>query len=497
MSASCRRSPSPWRRFAGHVVAWIATALAGPALAQSGLTATMGIQPQTIRSGAFAQIVVALGNASSGSTIGGIAFDVAFPPTMLRKGTPVLAQCGGTVTETPTGYQFRNGSLGTLGQCTVIYPVTVEQDDDGDVSVAIDEVRSTNGGSVRGLAATVHVIGGIPPTITSPPPPSRGYVGLPYVHTITVTGTAPVAVEVSGLPPGVVYDDATRKISGKPTATGSFIVTMRAMNGVAYGEAQVTPVDVINPPLQFTTFPPLSPPLPVLVPALLLIEAAGGLKPYAFELAAGALPPGMGLGRQGQIGGVPTTPGTYAFTVRVRDVLFNSVTQDYELVVGSGSGPGGVVLTLDLAPNPAIVGQVVVVTATAASLAGTPTGTVDLWVAAKDTRCPDPFETGSAPVTSLTRNSALSSAGTAPFVFDDLGPGSYRVCARYNGPQGTMPVLRGPVDLFVIKGVLLDGTKADGDPQPIPASGAPGLALVALLVALAGARRLRRRGDSS
>lgn len=474
------------------VVASALFAACAPAVAQGRLTAELAVAPATIRSGGPAHIQVALGNSADDASIGGITFDVVFPPTMHGEGTPAMAQCGGVLSATATGFRFRNGALDPSAACVVLFPVTVEQDDDGDVGVSIGVVDSIDGGTVERLSASVHVIGGIPPTITSPPPPADAFVGLAYRHVVTVTGSAPIAIEASGLPPGLVYDDATRTLSGKPTQTGEFLMTLRAVNHVAYGKAQRVVVSVLNPPLQFTSVPPLSPPLPVLVPAGVNVEAAGGLAPYAFDLAGGALPPGLALGRSGRIGGVPTLPGTYRFTVRVRDTLSQIVTQEYDLVVGDGGGPGGV-LTLDLAPNPAVIGQAVVVTATVASLSGTPTGDVDLWVASKGTRCPDPFEGGDVPVTTISRTLPLSSVGLAHFVFTDLGAGTFRVCARYRGGADAAVAMQGPVELYVIKGVVLDADKDAPGAVPVPGPGPGPIALAACLVALAGALRLRGR----
>lgn len=493
MTIEPHRSRSGVRAVLRGMVAIAAVAAAcAPAFAQGSLTAELAIAPATIRSGGPAQIEVALGNTAEDATISGIAFDVVFPSAMHRWGTPALTQCDGVLTETATGFRFRNGSLGASASCVVTFPITVEQDGDGDVALTLGAVSSIDGGTVEGLTASVRVIGGIPPTITSPPPPARGYLGLVYRHVVTVTGSAPVAVEASGLPPGLAYDDATRTLSGKPTQAGEFLMTLRAVNHVAFGTAQRVVVVVINPPLQFTSVAPLSPPLPVLVPAAVVVEAAGGLAPYAFELAGGSLPPGLVLGRSGKIGGVPTAPGTFRFTLRVRDKLFQSATQDYELVVGDGTGSGGV-LALDLAPNPAVIGQSVVMTATVASLSGTPTGVVDLWVAAKGTRCPDPFESGDAPVTSIARTLPLASGGVAHFVFTDLGAGTFRVCARHRGGADAPVAMAGPLELHVIKGVVLDADKAMDGAVAVPGPGPLALAFAAFVVALAGALRLRRR----
>lgn len=50
------------------------------------------------------------------------------------------------------------------------------------------------------------------------------------------------------------------------------------------------------------------------------LQASGGTPPYAFSLVAGALPRGLGLSDAGVLSGtLADDPGTYAFTVEVRD----------------------------------------------------------------------------------------------------------------------------------------------------------------------------------
>jgi uncharacterized repeat protein (TIGR03803 family) len=50
------------------------------------------------------------------------------------------------------------------------------------------------------------------------------------------------------------------------------------------------------------------------------IAATGGKRPYAWSIESGEPPPGLSLaGPSGVLGGIPTTTGTWTFTVRVRD----------------------------------------------------------------------------------------------------------------------------------------------------------------------------------
>ncbi len=50
-----------------------------------------------------------------------------------------------------------------------------------------------------------------------------------------------------------------------------------------------------------------------------VLEATGTAEPYEWSLTGGELPPGITLQRQGLLGGLPTTPGLYNFTVTVTD----------------------------------------------------------------------------------------------------------------------------------------------------------------------------------
>lgn len=72
------------------------------------------------------------------------------------------------------------------------------------------------------------------------------------------------------------------------------------------------------------------------------VQAVGGLRPYDFKLADGALPPGLEL-QGGAIRGVPGKTGRYTFTVQVSDANLSTTVQKYTLTVTQVPPP-----TLDL-----------------------------------------------------------------------------------------------------------------------------------------------------
>jgi FtsP/CotA-like multicopper oxidase with cupredoxin domain len=77
------------------------------------------------------------------------------------------------------------------------------------------------------------------------------------------------------------------------------------------------------------------------------VVAMGGTTPYTFSLAAGSLPPGLGIAANGLITGVPSgLPATYNFTLRVTDANAKVATKD--LSIRTTSVP---VITTATVPN--------------------------------------------------------------------------------------------------------------------------------------------------
>lgn len=94
-------------------------------------------------------------------------------------------------------------------------------------------------------------------------------------------------------------------------------------------------------PLRLVT---IAPPEPVLgEPYAHDLTPAGGLRPYAFTLEEGTLPPGLAL-QGGTLIGTPTELGRYEFTISVSDANLSTTYEDYALTVRDVPVP-----TLDLA----------------------------------------------------------------------------------------------------------------------------------------------------
>jgi hypothetical protein len=63
------------------------------------------------------------------------------------------------------------------------------------------------------------------------------------------------------------------------------------------------------------------------------LSATCGTLPYSWSLSAGSLPPGLTLSTSGTISGVPSTPGTFPFTVEVTDAASTHKFQPLSLTI--------------------------------------------------------------------------------------------------------------------------------------------------------------------
>ncbi len=406
--------------------------------------------PTTILSGNPARLTVRLVNNTSGM-VQPVGLSDTFPAGMqLVAGVDPAAQCGGTVTTSPGGFTFVGGILAPISTCNVTVTVTVLAATGGNYTNTTSTVFF-GGQGVPGATATLGVVGGVPPAITSPRPPD-GQVGVPYDHVVTVTGTGPITVSVSGLPPGLTFAPAISRITGIPTVAGAYPGSISAANGFLPNDTQSYTVNVALPaPLAIVTPEPLAPPIPIQGSVDIQLQATGGLAPYTWSLAGGGLPPGVTLDPSGRVHGTATQGGLFVFDARVIDSLGNAAVRRYSIDVQKAASK----LAFALTPNPAISGQTVQVAATVTGGAVAVSGGLEVWVAGTTSRCPAPFETGPRPETTQKKSAPLGPGGSVIVAFPNLPIDDYRVCARYSGDLLYAPADFGPVELTVIKGVLL------------------------------------------
>lgn len=177
------------------------------------------------------------------------------------------------------------------------------------------------------------------PTAAEPVLPEQGLgestVGASFSVALAATGgVAPLAYSASGLPAGMGIDSATGTVSGSPTAAGTFDVSVTVSDAAGRSASRTYALRVYEAPRVVTaTLPEAT----VGASYRATVELAGGKPP--FVVSAGALPPGLSLSASGELSGTPTSAGTFALTVTLRDDLGATGSRELSLVVKPASLP--------------------------------------------------------------------------------------------------------------------------------------------------------------
>ena len=163
--------------------------------------------------------------------------------------------------------------------------------------------------------------------------------GQPYSAALTALGgIPPVSADAwsligGSLPPGLNLS-AAGIISGTPTDVGTFPFVVQVTD-------TGTPQHIASRQFSITVAPPVAittPALPNAAPGAQytqVVTATGGLPPYTWT-SNGTLPPGLTLSRTtGVISGIPTTAGTYTFSVMVSDSQGVFATASYTIVIST------------------------------------------------------------------------------------------------------------------------------------------------------------------
>src|SRR5947209_6616273 len=199
------------------------------------------------------------------------------------------------------------------------FPVTVSVQDSSPPASSTDIAAFS-----LSVAATVPAPSPVKITTSGLP---GGQVGTLYQTQLTATGgkqpytwtlaSGPLPSGVSLAPNGL--------ISGRPTASGNFSVTVNVQDS----SSPIAWTDLAVLSISITAAPPASSPVKITILGLpggqvgtlyqTQLTATGGKQPYHWMLAAGAFPGGLSLAANGLISGTATASGNFPVTVNVQD----------------------------------------------------------------------------------------------------------------------------------------------------------------------------------
>ena len=185
-----------------------------------------------------------------------------------------------------------------------------------------------------------------PPFEITSGPPSNGATGVAYpgFTFIASNGVAPVSWTESGaLPPGLSLN-AMGQLLGTPVTAGTYSFTVQAADSsnpphdatatvsLQISDSMIVVSTAPQPPSATATYP---------YAGYAFTVASGGSPPFTWAVTAGSAPAGLTLGSDGSLSGIPTTAGSFSFTVTVTDnaPTPQHVSAPFTIMVGTPTAP--------------------------------------------------------------------------------------------------------------------------------------------------------------
>ncbi len=230
--------------------------------------------------------------------------------------------------------RFSTGNF-TINSATGIITGRVTQPTSVAVSVTVTDQSG-------GFASRSYRFDMLPPALTIVTQAlTPGSVGKLYQQSIQVVGgIQPYAFNIATgpLPGGITLNPQTGVLSGTPSATGTFSVTLQVtdQNGAVTSKQYVLTIGAGNG--QLTISPASLPGGSVGTVYAQTLTATGGTGPYTFQqLSSSNSAPGLTITPAGVVTGTPATPGTFSLNVQATDSKGASGTQSYTIVIAAAS----------------------------------------------------------------------------------------------------------------------------------------------------------------
>ncbi len=253
---------------------------------------------------------------------------------------PTLSLAGGALPSTQAGVAYAQTLTASGGTAPYSYAVTggalpagIVLASDGTLSgtptsggtfsFTVTATDSSTGTGPFSVSAVYTLAIDAPTLAVTPPTLANATTAQAYSQAFSTTGgVAPYAYAVTAgtLPTGLALSPAG-VLSGTPTQGGTFGFTVTATDASTgagpYSASQAVTLTVAASNIAVTPTSLADGTRGTAYSASL--SASGGVAPYSYAIASGALPAGLTLSTTGQISGTPTVVGTFAFQVRATD----------------------------------------------------------------------------------------------------------------------------------------------------------------------------------
>lgn len=272
---------------------------------------------------------------------------VTLSGTLLQGGVGVpydgyLSATGGTG---PYTFAVTGGSLPdglTLDPSGVITgtPTAV-----GNSTFTVTATDSSSSPKTGSASETIDVIstGTLAVTTSSLPSPT---VGQEYDATLAASGGLPDytwAVTSGNLPNGLSLDASTGEITGQPTTSGPSTFTVQATDGSTPTAQTATGTITITVTAATAALATVATTLPGASMGDTYdqtLASTGGTGPVSWSVESGNLPTGLSLDpATGEITGIASEAGTFAFSALVQDAAAHTATEDLSITIATGTAP--------------------------------------------------------------------------------------------------------------------------------------------------------------